>query len=40
MMGEAQRGLDRYPVAMTAASTAFFALAAITIVQAVISLLH
>ena len=40
MMGEAQRGLDRYPVAMTAASTAFFALAAFTIVQAVISLIH
>jgi serine/threonine protein kinase len=40
MMGEAQRGLDRHPVAMTAASTAFFALAILTVAQAVMSLLH
>ena len=40
MLGEAQRGLDRYPVAMVAASFAVLGLAGFTVVQTVIALLH
>jgi serine/threonine-protein kinase len=40
MLGEAQRGLDRYPVAMVTASFAVLGLAGFTVVQTVASLLR